>query len=303
MAGRPRRRRRPGAADGPGLRAERARRGRDGGPGRRAGRVAERAGADHGRRRPGAPPAHDRAGRPARRRRARSRPARRLHQDALLHDLFDLGYSPVTEVAGRGEFARRGGIVDVFPPSMPLPIRIEFFGDEIDSLRAFDPTDQRTVGTVDRSRAAAGVRVPAARRRRRGDPRAARAGRGRLPERLAADLARFEGEAGDDWPSAARSRTAAGARETRAVAVGDAAEVWAAQLAPATGLDHIGPGTLLAARRARRHRRGRRVPVAPGRRAASRTDRGRRPAQGLAVDVPAAARLEGPARRRRGPWS
>ena len=45
----------------------------------------------------------------------------RLHQDQLLRDLFDLGYSPVTEVAGRGEFARRGGIVDVFPPSMELP--------------------------------------------------------------------------------------------------------------------------------------------------------------------------------------
>ena len=75
----------------------------------------------------------------------------RLHQDTLLRDLLDLGYSPVTEVAGRGEFARRGGIVDVFPPSMELPIRIEFFGDEIDSLRAFDPTDQRTTGRVERA--------------------------------------------------------------------------------------------------------------------------------------------------------
>ena len=73
----------------------------------------------------------------------------RVHQDALLRDLFDLGYVPVLEVAGRGEFARRGGIVDVFPPSLPLPIRIEFFGDEIDSLRAFDPTDQRTTGTIE----------------------------------------------------------------------------------------------------------------------------------------------------------
>src|SRR4029079_974691 len=75
----------------------------------------------------------------------------RLHQDALLRDLFQLGYATVTEVAGRGEFARRGGIVDVFPPSMALPIRIEFFGDEVDSLRSFDPTDQRTTGTIDRA--------------------------------------------------------------------------------------------------------------------------------------------------------
>jgi transcription-repair coupling factor (superfamily II helicase) len=55
----------------------------------------------------------------------------------------------VIEVAGRGEFARRGGIVDVFPPGRPLPVRIELFGDEIDSLRSFDPTDQRTTERID----------------------------------------------------------------------------------------------------------------------------------------------------------
>ena len=73
----------------------------------------------------------------------------RVTQTALLRDLLTLGYAPVLEVAGKGEFARRGGIVDVFPPSAALPIRIELFGDEIDALRAFDPTDQRTVGPVD----------------------------------------------------------------------------------------------------------------------------------------------------------
>jgi transcription-repair coupling factor (superfamily II helicase) len=162
----------------------------------------------------------------------------RLHQDSLLRELFDLGYSPVTEVAGRGEFARRGGIVDVFPPSMELPIRIELFGDEIDSLRAFDPTDQRTTDTVDRA-----VLLPASEfllpsagvvaiRERLGKAAA------RLPERLGTDLARFEGAADD----ALRPVTAAA---SRAVAVGDAAEVWAAHLAPATGLDHIDPGTIL----------------------------------------------------------
>ncbi len=167
-------------------------------------------------------------------------PGARLHQDALLHDLLDLGYSPVTEVAGRGEFARRGGIVDVFPPSMPLPIRIEFFGDEIDSLRAFDPTDQRTVQTVDRIvlLPASEFLLPA------GGGAAIREALGRgvakLPERLVTDLARFEGEGdGSIVPDRATGKA------TRAVAVGDAAEVWAAHLAPATGLDHIGPGTLL----------------------------------------------------------
>ena len=74
-------------------------------------------------------------------------PARRARRARrLLRRLFDLGYVPVFEVAGRGEFARRGGIVDVFPPTSAFPVRIEFFGDEIDSVRSFDPTDQRTIG-------------------------------------------------------------------------------------------------------------------------------------------------------------
>ena len=102
----------------------------------------------------------------------------RLGLDDLLRRLQDLGYSPVIEVAGRGEFARRGGIVDVFPPSEELPVRIEFFGDEIDSLRRFDPTDQRGVGPVGADRAAAGVRVPGAARRDRRAPRP-RSGRAR----------------------------------------------------------------------------------------------------------------------------
>jgi transcription-repair coupling factor (superfamily II helicase) len=162
----------------------------------------------------------------------------RVHQDALLRELFDLGYVPVAEVGGRGESARRGGIVDVFPPSLALPIRIEFFGDEIYSLRSFDPTDQRTVGTLESA-----VLLPASEfllpaggataiRDRLGRAAA------RLPERLAADLARFDAD-----PASAVSERAPEA--TRALAVGDAAEVWAAHLAPATGLDHIDPGTLL----------------------------------------------------------
>jgi hypothetical protein len=60
------------------------------------------------------------------------RPGTRIGLEALLAELFDRGYTPVLEVAGRGEFARRGGIIDVFPPSAPLPVRMEFFGDEID---------------------------------------------------------------------------------------------------------------------------------------------------------------------------
>ncbi len=176
------------------------------------------------------------------------RPGSRIHQDGLLHELFGLGYVPVSEVAGRGEFARRGGIVDVFPPSMPLPVRIEFFGDEIDSLRAFDPTDQRTVGPVERALLLPATEFlfpaggAAAIRDRLGRAAA------RLPERLAADLDRFETDPDEGGRTAAPSTK--DAPTTRALAVGDAAEVWAAQLAPATGLDHVAAEHAAGPRRA-----------------------------------------------------
>ena len=161
----------------------------------------------------------------------------RVTQTALLHDLLALGYSPVLEVAGKGEFARRGGIVDVFPPSAPLPIRIELFGDEIDSLRAFDPTDQRAVGAVD-----VAILLPASEFLLPADGAAQLHSRlgtaaGRLSERLAGDLERLIADR-DSGPTGV-------AGTTRAAAVGDAAEIWAAILAPSTALDHVEPGTLL----------------------------------------------------------
>ena len=48
-----------------------------------------------------------------------------------------------------GEFAVRGGIVDVFPAGEPHPVRLDFFGDELESLRLFDPNTQRSTGAVD----------------------------------------------------------------------------------------------------------------------------------------------------------
>ncbi|MDR3546023.1 MAG: hypothetical protein P4L30_09695, partial [Candidatus Limnocylindrales bacterium] len=167
------------------------------------------------------------------------RPVRRgdrQTQGALLADLLRLGYEPVHEVAGRGEFARRGGLVDVFAAGAELPVRIEFFGDEIDSLRRFDPTDQRTVGPAEAIDLlpASEFLLPAE------GPAGIRARLGglalRLPERLAADLAHFEG---------VDTGVAPGAATTRALEAGDAAEVWAAILCPATGLDHLAPETLL----------------------------------------------------------
>jgi transcription-repair coupling factor (superfamily II helicase) len=163
----------------------------------------------------------------------------RVVLDRLARDLLDLGYVPVLEVAGHGEFARRGGILDVFPPSSPLPVRLEFFGDEIDSLRAFDPADQRTVRAVEEV-----TLLPASEFLLPSDGSGAiraKLGRhaARLPERLALDLARFEGDRDAVEPSEPQGPI------TRALRVGDAAEVWASHLAPATGLDHVPPGTLL----------------------------------------------------------
>ena len=157
----------------------------------------------------------------------------RLGLEDLLRRLQDLGYSPVMEVAGRGEFARRGGIVDVFPPSEELPVRIEFFGDEIDSLRRFDPTDQRGVGPVERIELLPASEFLAPRDGIEG-LRGRIPGLRSLPERLVADLARFEAAspaAGDPTNSsdrAARDGTAGG----RALATGDAAEIWASYLEP-----------------------------------------------------------------------
>ena len=47
-----------------------------------------------------------------------------------------------------GEYAVRGGILDLFAPGMPQPVRLDFFGDTLESIRAFDPETQRTTGQL-----------------------------------------------------------------------------------------------------------------------------------------------------------
>lgn len=71
-------------------------------------------------------------------------------QDKLLRSWLGLGYTPASIVSEPGMFSRRGGIVDVFPMAADRPVRIEFFGDEIDSLRTFDPATQRSADTLER---------------------------------------------------------------------------------------------------------------------------------------------------------
>ncbi len=69
--------------------------------------------------------------------------------EELKTKLVSMGYTSSVEVDAVGLFAVRGGILDVFSPNMKLPVRIEFFDDEIDSIRVFDWETQRSVENVD----------------------------------------------------------------------------------------------------------------------------------------------------------
>ena len=69
-----------------------------------------------------------------------------LALDEASRRLVESAYTRVDLVMDRGEFAVRGGIIDVFPPTLPHPVRIEFFGDEIDAIKQFHASDQRTYG-------------------------------------------------------------------------------------------------------------------------------------------------------------
>ncbi|MFB0995017.1 MAG: CarD family transcriptional regulator, partial [Paracoccaceae bacterium] len=62
--------------------------------------------------------------------------------------LTNIGFSPVTTVREAGEYALRGGIIDIFPPGEINPIRLDFFGDVLDGARRFDPDSQRTIGKL-----------------------------------------------------------------------------------------------------------------------------------------------------------
>ena len=84
---------------------------------------------------------------------ARVRDLRRgQHWDPLdlVEWLEDQGYEPEAQVTQKGTLALRGGIVDVWPPSAPWPVRLEFFGNELDSLREFDPISQLTRDRIER---------------------------------------------------------------------------------------------------------------------------------------------------------
>src|SRR6202142_91177 len=72
-----------------------------------------------------------------------------LDTEALLRHLNTVGYASTDVVEMPGEYALRGGILDVYSPEADRPLRIEFFGDEVESIRKFDPATQRSSNPVD----------------------------------------------------------------------------------------------------------------------------------------------------------
>jgi len=73
----------------------------------------------------------------------------RVDRDQLLAQWRDMGYEWENMVEVPGSFSRRGGILDIYPPSSELPARIELWGNEVESIRLFDPTTQRSLRLVD----------------------------------------------------------------------------------------------------------------------------------------------------------
>src|SRR5687768_156249 len=72
-----------------------------------------------------------------------------IQPDVLARSWVETGYQRVNTVLEPGQFSRRGGIMDVWTPAEKLPVRLDFFGDEIETVRRFDPASQRTVENLE----------------------------------------------------------------------------------------------------------------------------------------------------------
>ncbi|HEX2358120.1 MAG TPA: transcription-repair coupling factor [Micromonosporaceae bacterium] len=77
-------------------------------------------------------------------------PGAEAELEGVARRLTDMAYARVDLVTKRGEFAVRGGILDVFPPTEEHPLRVEFWGDEVEEIRTFAVADQRTIEAVER---------------------------------------------------------------------------------------------------------------------------------------------------------
>lgn len=67
-----------------------------------------------------------------------------IERDSLIKKLETTGYQRASLVEERGDYSVRGGVIDLFPPLSPLPVRLEFWGDRLESIRQFDPLSQRS---------------------------------------------------------------------------------------------------------------------------------------------------------------
>ncbi|TSE27320.1 Transcription-repair-coupling factor [Tepidimonas sediminis] len=88
------------------------------------------------------------------------RTGQKLDEARLREQLVMAGYQHVTQVASPGEYAVRGGLIDLYPMGAALPYRIDLFDDEIDSIRAFDPDSQRSLYPVPEVRLLPGREFP-----------------------------------------------------------------------------------------------------------------------------------------------
>jgi transcription-repair coupling factor (superfamily II helicase) len=86
-----------------------------------------------------------------------------LDRDALMARLVEAGYLRVPVVEDPGTFAVRGALLDLWPPSAGLPVRVELYGDLVLTIKPFDPHEQRTLKTEDKDVTLAEVRLPPAR--------------------------------------------------------------------------------------------------------------------------------------------
>lgn len=87
------------------------------------------------------------------------KPAQSPTFDKLISQLLEMGYQRRPVASDKGEFAVRGGIIDVFPVSSPDPFRLEFWGDELESLRIYDPVGQKSTKQVEQADIPPGVEL------------------------------------------------------------------------------------------------------------------------------------------------
>jgi len=84
----------------------------------------------------------------------------KLDEAALKAQLTLAGYTHVSQVVSPGEYAVRGGLIDLYPMGSPVPYRVDLFGDEVDSIRTFDPDSQRSLYPVPEVRLLPGREFP-----------------------------------------------------------------------------------------------------------------------------------------------